>query len=161
MQCEYGASVMPNMPSAAHLRGRSTTGIYNMPERCSWESRLSGTTYRAPSVILMLTTGNTTNGLRLRRSGLPWNAGKGRCPKIMSTDLLTINPVKARLDISTVCQLRCVLCPTEENNGRAFLKTGRWLIPNSPAFSCIIRKSKRSSWPVPVRPSSILTCRKY
>lgn len=42
----------------------------------------------------------------------------------MNTDLLTINPVKARLDISTVCQLRCVLCPTEENNGRTFLKSG-------------------------------------
>ena len=46
----------------------------------------------------------------------------GRCLKIMNTDLLIINPAKARLDISTACQLRCVLCPTEENNGRAFLK---------------------------------------
>ena len=43
---------------------------------------------------------------------------------MMNTDLLIIDPVKARLDISTVCQLRCVLCPTEENNGRAFLKSG-------------------------------------
>lgn len=42
----------------------------------------------------------------------------------MNTDPLQINPVKARLDICSVCQLRCVLCPTEENNGRAFLKSG-------------------------------------
>jgi len=55
---------------------------------------------------------------------MPWNAGENRCSKIMSTDFLTINPVKARLDISTVCQLRCLLCPTEENNGRDFLKSG-------------------------------------
>ncbi len=42
----------------------------------------------------------------------------------MNTDLLTINPVKVRLDISTICQLKCLLCPTEEKNGRAFLKSG-------------------------------------
>ncbi len=42
----------------------------------------------------------------------------------MNTDCLTINPTRARLDISTVCQLKCALCPTEENNGRAFLKPG-------------------------------------
>jgi MoaA/NifB/PqqE/SkfB family radical SAM enzyme len=42
----------------------------------------------------------------------------------MNTDLLIINPVKARLDISTACQLKCVLCPTDENNGRAFLGSG-------------------------------------
>ncbi|WP_051184554.1 radical SAM protein [Desulfatiglans anilini] len=39
-------------------------------------------------------------------------------------DLLKVDPVKARLDVSTVCQLRCLLCPTDENNGRAFLKSG-------------------------------------
>jgi MoaA/NifB/PqqE/SkfB family radical SAM enzyme len=42
----------------------------------------------------------------------------------MNTDLLAINPEKARLDVSTLCQLSCVLCPTEENNGRTFLKRG-------------------------------------
>jgi MoaA/NifB/PqqE/SkfB family radical SAM enzyme len=42
----------------------------------------------------------------------------------MNSDLLIINPTKARLDISTACQLRCLLCPTEENNGREFLKSG-------------------------------------
>jgi len=43
---------------------------------------------------------------------------------MMNADILTVNPVKARLDISTACQLRCLLCPTEENNGRTFLKSG-------------------------------------
>lgn len=45
----------------------------------------------------------------------------------MSTDLLIINPPKVRLDISTACQLKCKLCPTEENNGRAFLGNGMML----------------------------------
>jgi MoaA/NifB/PqqE/SkfB family radical SAM enzyme len=43
----------------------------------------------------------------------------------MPSDLLRINPAKARLDICTMCQLKCPLCPTDENNGRAFLKLGR------------------------------------
>lgn len=42
----------------------------------------------------------------------------------ISPDGLTVNPEKARLDISTICQLKCVLCPTDENNGRDFLKRG-------------------------------------
>lgn len=42
----------------------------------------------------------------------------------MKSDLLIIDPVKARLDISTACQLKCLLCPTEENSGREFLKSG-------------------------------------
>ena len=37
---------------------------------------------------------------------------------------LVVNPSKARLDICTACQLKCVLCPTEANNGRAFLGSG-------------------------------------
>ena len=46
----------------------------------------------------------------------------------MNIDLLTINPSKARLDISTTCQLRCLFCPTEENNGREFLGSGKMAI---------------------------------
>jgi MoaA/NifB/PqqE/SkfB family radical SAM enzyme len=42
----------------------------------------------------------------------------------MKTELLIINPTKARLDISTVCQLKCALCPIEVNNGRDFLGRG-------------------------------------
>ncbi len=42
----------------------------------------------------------------------------------MDADLLTIRPVRARLDVSTRCQLRCLLCPTAENDGRAFLGSG-------------------------------------
>lgn len=45
----------------------------------------------------------------------------------MNTDLLIIKPTKARLDISTVCQLKCALCPTEVNNGRDFLGRGMML----------------------------------
>lgn len=46
----------------------------------------------------------------------------------MKTDFLTISPSKARLDISTACQLRCLFCPTEENNGREFLGSGMMAI---------------------------------
>ncbi len=42
----------------------------------------------------------------------------------MNADLLTIQPVKARLDACTRCQLRCSLCPTAENGGRTFLGGG-------------------------------------
>jgi MoaA/NifB/PqqE/SkfB family radical SAM enzyme len=43
---------------------------------------------------------------------------------MVNSDAFVINPVKARLDISTLCQLTCQLCPTEENNGREFLRKG-------------------------------------
>lgn len=42
----------------------------------------------------------------------------------MEAGLPTIHPVKARLDASTICQLRCPLCPTRESNGQAFLGSG-------------------------------------
>ncbi len=45
-------------------------------------------------------------------------------PSVMEADLLTIHPAKARLDASTICQLRCPLCPTGESNGWAFLGSG-------------------------------------
>ena len=41
-----------------------------------------------------------------------------------SADPLVANPTMARLDVSTRCQLRCVLCPTNDNNGRSFLGSG-------------------------------------
>jgi MoaA/NifB/PqqE/SkfB family radical SAM enzyme len=43
---------------------------------------------------------------------------------VKEANLLTIRPVKARLDASTICQLRCPLCPAVESNGRAFLGSG-------------------------------------
>jgi MoaA/NifB/PqqE/SkfB family radical SAM enzyme len=43
---------------------------------------------------------------------------------ITGGDLLTIMPLKARLDVSTSCQLRCTLCPTDEHGGRSFLGQG-------------------------------------
>jgi len=58
----------------------------------------------------------------------------------MNTDLLIINPMKARLDISTVCQLKCALCPTEVNHGRDFLGRGM-MIPSE--FTNFIEQNRQ------------------
>ncbi|PKN97832.1 MAG: radical SAM protein [Chloroflexi bacterium HGW-Chloroflexi-5] len=45
----------------------------------------------------------------------------------ISADCLTVNPVEARLDVSSLCQLNCVLCPVAQRKGRSFV--GRGLLP--------------------------------
>ncbi len=42
----------------------------------------------------------------------------------MEADPPTVRPEKARVDASTVCQLRCPLCPSRDGRGRAFLGNG-------------------------------------
>ena len=42
----------------------------------------------------------------------------------MDADLSIVHPEKARLDASTLCQLRCLLCPSDDGAGRAFLGGG-------------------------------------
>lgn len=44
--------------------------------------------------------------------------------EVISADGLIVNPREARLDISSLCQLDCPLCPTARNNGRAFVGRG-------------------------------------
>lgn len=48
---------------------------------------------------------------------------KGR----ISADCLTVNPVEARLDVSSLCQLDCVCCPAAQRKGRSFV--GRGFLP--------------------------------
>jgi hypothetical protein len=48
---------------------------------------------------------------------------KGR----ISADCLKVNPVEARLDVSSLCQLDCVLCPVAQRKGRSFV--GRGFLP--------------------------------
>lgn len=45
----------------------------------------------------------------------------------ISDDGLTVNPVEARLDVSSLCQLDCVLCPVAQRKGRPFV--GRGVMP--------------------------------
>jgi MoaA/NifB/PqqE/SkfB family radical SAM enzyme len=49
--------------------------------------------------------------------------------EIISADGLTVNPAEARLDVSSLCQLDCVLCPVARRNGRPFV--GRGVMPLS------------------------------
>lgn len=42
----------------------------------------------------------------------------------ISSDCLTVNPVEARLDVSSLCQLDCVLCPVALRKGRSFIGRG-------------------------------------
>jgi hypothetical protein len=45
----------------------------------------------------------------------------------LSRDCLTVHPVEARLDVSSLCQLDCVLCPVVQRKGRSFV--GRGFLP--------------------------------
>ncbi|WP_051184553.1 radical SAM protein [Desulfatiglans anilini] len=45
----------------------------------------------------------------------------------ISADCLTVYPAEARLDLSSLCQLRCVLCPVMSRGGRPFI--GRGVMP--------------------------------
>lgn len=45
----------------------------------------------------------------------------------ISADCLTVYPVEARLDVSSLCQLDCLLCPVAQRNGRPFV--GRGVLP--------------------------------
>ena len=45
----------------------------------------------------------------------------------ISPDCLTVNPVEARLDVSSLCQLDCLLCPVAQKKGRSFV--GRGVLP--------------------------------
>jgi hypothetical protein len=45
----------------------------------------------------------------------------------ISPDCLTVNPVEARLDVSSLCQLNCLLCPAAQRKGRSFV--GRGVLP--------------------------------
>jgi hypothetical protein len=45
----------------------------------------------------------------------------------ISADCLTVHPVEARLDASSLCQLDCPLCPVAQRRGRPFI--GRGLLP--------------------------------
>lgn len=42
----------------------------------------------------------------------------------ISSDCLTVNPVEARLDVCSLCQLHCPLCPVNHRKGRAFIGRG-------------------------------------
>jgi hypothetical protein len=42
----------------------------------------------------------------------------------ISADCLTVNPLEARLDVSSLCQLDCVLCPVAQRKGRSFIGRG-------------------------------------
>jgi MoaA/NifB/PqqE/SkfB family radical SAM enzyme len=44
--------------------------------------------------------------------------------EMISPDCLTVNPVEARLDVSSICQLDCVLCPVAKRKGRSFVGRG-------------------------------------
>ena len=45
----------------------------------------------------------------------------------ISADCLTVNPMEARIDVSSLCQLDCVLCPAAHRKGRSFV--GRGILP--------------------------------
>ena len=47
----------------------------------------------------------------------------------LSDDCLEVKPSEVRLDISSLCQLRCVLCPVAHRDGQAFI--GRGVLPLS------------------------------
>jgi len=47
--------------------------------------------------------------------------------KRLSADCLTVYPAEARLDVSSRCQLHCVLCPVASRKGRPFI--GRGVMP--------------------------------
>jgi hypothetical protein len=42
----------------------------------------------------------------------------------ISSDCLRVNPLEARLDVSSLCQLDCVLCPVAQRKGRSFIGRG-------------------------------------
>ncbi len=54
--------------------------------------------------------------------------------EIISADCLTINPLEARLDVSSLCQLNCVLCPASRGNGRSFLGRGNMPLGDFASF---------------------------
>ncbi len=56
----------------------------------------------------------------------------------MRRNLLIIRPQRARLDACTLCQLRCTLCPTDEQNGRAFLGQGSMALEG---FVCFLEEN--------------------
>jgi hypothetical protein len=44
--------------------------------------------------------------------------------EFISDDCLTVSPREARLDVSSLCQLECVLCPVRHRKGRSFIGRG-------------------------------------
>ena len=44
-----------------------------------------------------------------------------------SPDCLNVNPIEARIDVSSMCQLNCVRCPVAQRQGRPFI--GRGVLP--------------------------------
>ncbi len=46
---------------------------------------------------------------------------------LLGEDCVTVFPREARLDVSSLCQIECALCPVRERNGRPFI--GRGVMP--------------------------------